>query len=176
MSRGAPGADFDEFVRSRSIRLIRAAYAMTGDRNVAEDLIQDVMAKVFLRWTSIHTSPDAYAHKVLVRTVTDRWKARYRRPEVPLNPAHDRPTADSADAQALRDELVRALRELPPRQRAVIAMRFLADLSEADVAAAAGCSVGTVKSQISRGLVRLRGVLASGQDDATDRGTREARS
>ncbi|HEX5495128.1 MAG TPA: SigE family RNA polymerase sigma factor, partial [Mycobacteriales bacterium] len=165
MARGVPGADFDEFVRSRSARLLRAALAMTGDRQAAEDLVQDVMAKVYVRWATIRTSPDAYARKVLAHAVTDRWRWRGRRAETPLRPVHDRPAPDSSDSQALRDELVRALRTLPPRQRAVVALRYLEDLSEADIATAVGCSVGTVKSQLSRGLVRLRAVVDPGNRD-----------
>ena len=165
MGRDAPGEDFDEFVRSRSARLLRTAFAMTGDHQAAEDLVQDALAKVYVRWATIRMSPDAYARKVLVHAVTDRWRLRGRRPETPLRPIHDRATPDSSDSQALRDELVRALRALPPRQRAVVALRYLEDLGEADIAAAVGCSVGTVKSQLSRGLVRLRSTLATGHQD-----------
>ncbi|HEY9475736.1 MAG TPA: SigE family RNA polymerase sigma factor [Mycobacteriales bacterium] len=156
MARTVPDQGFDEFVRTRSPRLFRTALAMTGDRQGAEDLTQEVLAKVYVRWSTIRTSPDAYARRVLVHAVTDRWRRRGRRPETPLQPGHDRPAPDSSDALALRDQLVRALRTLPPRQRAVVALRYLEDLGEADIAAAVGCSVGTVKSQLSRGLVRLR--------------------
>lgn len=156
MAGNVPGADFDEFVRRQSARLLRTAYAMTGDRATAEDLTQEVMAKVYVRWATIRTSPDAYARTVLVHAVTDRWRWRRARPETPLRALHDRPTPDSSETQALRDELVRALRTLPPRQRAVVVLRYLDDLAEADIAAAVGCSVGTVKSQLSRGLTRLR--------------------
>lgn len=176
MGRGEPGEDFNGFVRSRSAGLLRAAFAMTGDRQEAEDLVQDVLARVYLRWATIRTSPDAYARKVLVHAVTDRWRIRRRRSETPLRPVHDRPTPDSSESQALRDELVTALRALPPRQRAVVALRYLEDLGEADIAAAVGCSVGTVKSQLSRGLVRLRQALVSrdgsrGSDRAVWRAT-----
>lgn len=157
---------FDEFVAGWSARLLRSAYLLTGDRGLAEDLVQDVYERLYVAWPRI-ADPGAYAHRALTRQAINRWRARSRRPtESAFGLEHDRPDdgADAATRYPERAVMVDALRTLAPRQRAVIVLRFFADLSEADAAAAMGCSVGTVKSQTARALGRLRTVLP-GIDD-----------
>ncbi|MCX4386457.1 SigE family RNA polymerase sigma factor [Micromonospora peucetia] len=157
--RDARGADFDDFVRTRSVALLRVAYLLTGDRHAAEDLLQEVLEQVYVRWRRVRTSPEAYARRALVNRSINRWRRRARRPERALGD-NDGVARDHADDIALRQAVVAALRVLPPRQRAAVVLRYLEDLSVADVATALRCSEGAVKSHASRGLARLRETLA----------------
>jgi RNA polymerase sigma-70 factor (sigma-E family) len=150
------GGDFDDFVRGSSTRLLRTAVLLTGDRPAAEDLVQDVYERVYVRWRWIKGAPEAYARRALMNHVANRWRSRSRKPEVALADHHDSPTPDGSDHYAARDELLTALQQLPPRQRAVVVLRYYEDLTEAQTAEALGCSVGTVKSQAARALTRLR--------------------
>jgi RNA polymerase sigma-70 factor (sigma-E family) len=150
------GDDFDDFVRGTSTRLLRTAVLLTGDRPAAEDLVQEVYERVYVRWRWIHTAPEAYARKTLTNLVANRWRRRGRRPESLVSEHPDQPTPDRTDDIVARDQLVTALQELPARMRAVIVLRYYEDLTEAQTAEALGCSVGTVKSQTSRALGRLR--------------------
>lgn len=146
---------FEQFVRGRSTSLLRTAYLLTGDRGHAEDLLQGVLERTARRWSSIADSPDAYVRRALANAAVNRWR-RHRPHEVELHDVHDRPGRDDIETVATRDALIRGLMALPTRQRAVLVLRYFDDLTEAETAAALGCSVGTVKSQASRGLDRLR--------------------
>jgi RNA polymerase sigma-70 factor (sigma-E family) len=149
------GDDFDDFVRGSSTRLLRTAVLLTGDRAAAEDLVQEMYERLYVHWRRIHTAPEAYARKTLASLSANRWRSRSRKPEVSLG-THDEPTPDGSDSLAVREQLLSALQQLPPRQRAVIVLRYYEDLTEAQTADALGCSLGTVKSQASRALDRLR--------------------
>ena len=149
-------SDFDEFVLGSSTRLLRAAYLLTGDRHSAEDLVQDVLSRMYVAWPRID-DPQAYARRALVHAATNRWRRAARRPEVALETKHD---LASPGLDAERVDLLAALRQLPAGQRAVIVLRFLDDVSVDDTARALGCSAGTVKSQTARALPRLRALLA----------------
>ena len=152
--------DFEEFVRGRSTALMRTAYLLTGNRSAAEDLLQAVLERVYRRWPSISDSPEAYVRRALTNEATNRW--RRRRPvEIALTGAHDRAGTDEPSLVDLRDQLARGLMALPARQRAVLVLRYFDDLTEAQAADALGCSVGSVKSQASRGLARLRELVAA---------------
>lgn len=150
------GDDFDEFVRGSATRLLRTAVLLTGDRAAAEDLVQEMFERVYVKWRRIHGSPEPYARKTLANLSANRWRSKSRKPEVALTDHHDSGAPDGSDEYAVRDGLLSALQELPPRQRAVIVLRFYEDLTEAQTAEALSCSIGTVKSQTSRGLDRLR--------------------
>jgi RNA polymerase sigma-70 factor (sigma-E family) len=164
------GHDFDQFVAASANRLLRSAFAMTGDRGAAEDIVQDVLERLYVAWPRVD-DPLAYARRALVNHTTNRWRHRRRHPETELTSRHDHVTVDVTRAADDRDALIRALATLPPRQRAVIVLRFLDDLTEADTARVLGCSVGTVKSQTSRALTRLRQVLGADVDDLPARST-----
>ena len=153
--------DFEEFVRGRSAALLRTAYVLTGDRGHAEDLLQDVLAAVHLKWRSITQSPMAYAQRALVHGATNRWRLRRRRlPERSWSEFRESTgRSDGVDSMVDRDVLIRALGRIPIGQRAVIVLRYLDDLSQAETAAVLGCGEGTVKSQSARGLARLRELL-----------------
>lgn len=160
-----PGRDrraFDEFVAASADRLVRTAYLLCGDRGHAEDLAQTALLRTARRWRVARREPEAYARRVLVNLAKDRWRALARRPaETPLEAVTEsRATVEVVDGCLDRDELLRATAQLPPGQRAVLVLRYFDDLSVAETAATLGCSTGTVKSQTSRALDRLRVALA----------------
>jgi RNA polymerase sigma-70 factor (sigma-E family) len=154
-----PGADFDDFVRARSAALLRVAYLLTGDGHAAEDLLQEVLEQVYVRWRRVRTTPEAYARKALVNRAANRWRRRGRKPERALGDL-EVSAPDQTDDLLVRDGVLAALRALPPRQRAAVVLRFLEDLPVAEVARALDCSEGAVKSHTSRGLAKLRENLA----------------
>lgn len=151
---------FDNFVRTRSTALLRVAFLLTGDRHAAEDLLQDVLERMCMHWSRIHSDPEAYARRALVNHSTNRWRRRGRRPETALAD-HDVPQADHSGELAVRVAVVQALRTLPARQRATVVLRYLEDLPVAEVARILDCAEGTVKSNAARGIGQLRAALAS---------------
>lgn len=159
---------FQEFVDLRYMDLLRIAYHLTGSSHDAEDLLQSALVKAMRRWRRI-ADPVAYLRRAIVNQHISVWR-RYRARETVTAFLPDRPVRDAADRIAERDALHRAMRSLSPRTRTVIVLRYVADLPEADVASALGCSVGTVKSRASRGLARLREALESEPERATTRG------
>lgn len=148
---------FREFVDARYVELLRVAYHLTGSAHEAEDLLQSALVKVLGRWGRIE-DPVAYLRRVMVNHLNSMWR-RHRVREVLTAILPDRPSPDVTHGVAEREAVYAAMRALPPRTRAVIVLRYVADLPEAEVAAALGCSVGTVKSRASRGLARLREAL-----------------
>ncbi|OHV37848.1 MULTISPECIES: SigE family RNA polymerase sigma factor [Pseudofrankia] len=159
-------ASFEQFVADCAERLLLSAVLLVGgDWAAGEDLLQGAFERTYRHWGRMNDpKPEAYVRRALVNAATSRWRRlRARVSEVPLladddwaaNPADQ--GADPADQLAAHEALIRALRTLPPRQRAVLVLRYFDDLPEADVAATLGCSVGTVRSQTSRGLAKLRG-------------------
>jgi RNA polymerase sigma-70 factor (sigma-E family) len=152
---------FDAFVREHGQRLSRAAFLLTGDHHLAEDLVQTALAKVAVRWDRIvaRGDPAPYVRTVVVRTAIS-WRRRRWHGEVPTSPLPETADLDQDRIADGRDRLRRALLLVPPRQRAALVLRFYEDLSEADTASVMGCSVGTVKSQTAKGRARLRELLA----------------
>ena len=148
---------FEALVDARSTSLLRTAYLLTGDWGLAEDLLQTALAKTWFRWAEVRDkqAAEAYVRQVMTRTFATWWRRRWRG-ETPTEFVPDAHGFDPYHRVEERDSLRRALAELPPRQRAIVVLRFYEDLSEAQVAEALGCSVGTVKSTVSRALARLR--------------------
>jgi RNA polymerase sigma-70 factor (sigma-E family) len=145
--------EFRQFVAARSAALFRSAYLLTGQREAAEDLLQTVLARVARRWGKIAGQPDAYVRKALYNEQVAHWRRRGReRFGVPDAPA----PGDHAASTDLRVSLTVALRRLTARQRAVVLLRYVEDLSETEVAGVLDVSVGTVRSTASRALARLR--------------------
>jgi RNA polymerase sigma-70 factor (sigma-E family) len=144
---------FVAFVERAWQRHLRLALLLTGDRLRAEELLQDSLVRVYERWRKLSRRDDlhAYLRRVLANNATSTWRGRRRESLVAEVP--DRPAPAGAEPDA---ELRKALRSLPPRQRAVIVLRLYEDLSERQTAEILGISVGTVKSQYARGLDRLR--------------------
>jgi len=147
-------ADFEEFVIARRPALLRTAYLLTGDHHDAEDLVQSALIKVVSKWARIQHNPEGYVRQVLARESVNRWRSRRWR-EVTTDVVPEGMYPDSVDS-ADRIALLEDLRRLPPRQRAVLVLRYFDDLTEADTAAALGISVGSVKSYARESLARLR--------------------
>ncbi|HEY1281603.1 MAG TPA: SigE family RNA polymerase sigma factor [Acidimicrobiales bacterium] len=152
--------DFDAYVRDHAQALCRGAFLLTGDRHLAEDLVQTALAKCAPRWGRIadQGDPTPYVRTVIVRTAI-AWRRRRWRGEVPTSPLPEATANDPVGVVDGRERLRHALLAVPRRQRAALVLRFYDDLSEAETARVMGCSVGTVKSQTARGLARLRTVL-----------------
>ena len=150
-------ADVDTFVREHGAALARTAFLLTGDHQLAEDLVQTALAKVAVRWDRVTAKghPGAYVRQTMVRTAIG-WRRRRWRGELPSGDVPEQHAIDEHLAVDRRDRLRRALLTLPPRQRVAVVLRFYEDRTEADVAELMGCSVGTVKSQTARALDRLR--------------------
>lgn len=165
---GEVGLDFDDFARSRQAHLRRTAHLLCGDWHLAEDLTQTALAKLYAVWRRVRQleSPDGYARRVLYRTFIDETRRRrwWERPGAGAG-AHQEDVVAPASDPDLRLTLLDALRQLPPRGRAVLVLRFWEDQSVEATAMALGCSVGTVKSQTSRGLGTLRHILADSDKD-----------
>lgn len=149
---------FQEFVRARWSHLVRTAYLLTGDAHHAEDLTQTALAKAYRSWRRVARTdnPEAYVRRMLVSCNSDRFRKRRVPESLTAAPPE---VAGRDEVYSLADErstLLGALAQLPPKQRAVVVMRYWEDLSEAEVAEVLGCSTGTVKSQASKGLAKLR--------------------
>lgn len=158
MDEGPPG--FREFVATRSPALLRLAWMLTLDAGAAEDLLQTALARTWPHWDRVAAGrPEAYVRQVMVRTAGS-WRHRRWRGEVPAGRLPEVAGGDPTGGHDDRVVLAQALAALPPGQRQVVVLRYYADLSEQEVAGLVGCSVGTVKSQASKGLARLRAALA----------------
>jgi RNA polymerase sigma-70 factor (sigma-E family) len=161
---------FQEFVELRYADLLRTAYLLTGTREAAEDLVQGALVTTMRHWRRV-TDPAAYVRRAMVNQRTSLWR-RIGAWEVLTDVLPDRAAPDDSANRADRDELLSALNRLPVRMRTVLVLRYWEDLSELDTAETLGCSVGTVKSQSSRGLRRLRDDLGSAQRSRVDGGAR----
>ena len=147
--------EFAEFVTRWSPALLRVAFLLTSDRGEAEDLLQTALLKTSRHWGRLTEREAAYAYvrRVLVTTHTS-WRRRRRVHEVLIDTVPDRHVGEPTQIEV--GHALRALEQLPPRMRAVVVLRWYEGLSEAETAEALGCSLGSVKSQASRGLARLR--------------------
>ncbi|MFD5571611.1 SigE family RNA polymerase sigma factor [Streptomyces cadmiisoli] len=151
-------AQFQEFVRARWSHLVRTAYLLTGDAHHAEDLTQTALAKAYRSWRRVarSDSPEAYLRRMLVTCNSDRFRKRRVAESLTPTPPERAGSDDAVSRADERGALLTALAGLPPKQRAVVVMRYWEDLSEAEVAEVLGCSPGTVKSQAAKGLAKLR--------------------
>lgn len=164
MSRpgGATEEEFVELVHAAWPSLYRTAILLTGDHGLAEDLVQTALARTYARWGRLREPAAArgYARRALVNQTTSWYRRRSTRSERPTEvlpePASD---ADTGRTVSDRLDVAVALAELAPRQRAVVVLRFYDDLSVQETADVLGVSTGTVKSQTSVALTRLRTLL-----------------
>ncbi len=157
---------FGEFVAAHSRALLRAAWLLTGDWPAAEDLVQSALAAAWPRWATID-NPMSYVHRVMTTTYL-RWQRRRWTGEIATDSVPE--LEAGSDDRESRRVLLDALATLPRQQRAAVVLRYFADLSEADTAAALGCSVGAVKSHTSRAVAKLRSlpvVAALLEDEVT---------
>jgi len=161
----ATQAGFTAFVRARSAALGRTALLLTGDRQLAEDLLQEALARTAARWEKVVAGgdPEPYVRRVLYTCAVDGW--RRRRVREVVGGVADAPAIDGSEAVDRRVVLQAALARLTPRQRAVLVLRFYEDATEVQTAELLDCSVSTVKSQTRHALARLR-VLAPELADA----------
>ena len=150
--------DFTELVQASWPGLYRSAYLLVGDRGLAEDLAQTALTKTYVAWSRIEdrSAARAYAQRTLINTASSWFRKRGWRNERPAAVLSE--GSDSRHPGA-RVEVMEALAQLPPRQRAVVVLRYYEDLSVAETADALGCSTGTVKSQTSDALAKLRTLL-----------------
>ncbi|ADU50093.1 RNA polymerase, sigma-24 subunit, ECF subfamily [Intrasporangium calvum DSM 43043] len=149
---------FDAFVAARSTRLLRTAYLLTHDRGLAEDLVQTALAKAWFAWGRIEGAPEAYVRRIMVNTYSTWWRRKWNGEEPTDELPETGPAGRTRESGRTDDrtDLWDALGRLPKRQRAVVVLRFYEDQSEAETAELLGCSVGTVKSQASKALAKLR--------------------
>jgi RNA polymerase sigma-70 factor (sigma-E family) len=161
---------FLDFVDRRQAELVRLGWALTGDRHLGQDLAQAALERLWPHWSRVATTgePIAYAQRIVV-TLAASWQRRRSWTEQPVA---DLPAPTAADVDTETRERIHAwVQRLPPRQRTVIVLRFLLDLSVEQTAAHMGCSTGTVKSQTAKAMVALR-ALAAAEDTAEKRAER----
>ena len=165
-----PDGEYADYVSARLPRLHRTAYLMCGDADRADDLVQSTLLSLYVHWRRARAADnlDGYVHRIMARRFVDEkrrpWSRVFLRDSLPERPV---PADDSLGE---RDRVVRALRGVPPGQRAVLVLRYFADLSIEATAQALGVSTGTVKSQCARGLAALREELGpTGTVGATER-------
>jgi RNA polymerase sigma-70 factor (sigma-E family) len=161
-------AEFTSYFAARSDAMRATAYLLCGDWHRAEDLVQTAFTKLYLAWNRVsrHDVLDGYVRQTLIRVYLDEHRrVRWRRERITEFPERARaaitPVERAPAAEAPEDRLVllRALAELPPRQRAVLVLRYWEDLSVEETASLLECSTGTVKSQAARGLQLLRDLM-----------------
>ena len=150
-------AELERFLAERADRLMRTAVLLTGSREAGQDLLQTALERLLRHWRGFDGDPEGYLRRTLYNLAADgfRRQGRLQRKLLLLRAAAP-PPADPIAEVDLRDALVRLLLQLPPRQRAVLVLRYWEQLTEAETAAVLGWPEGTVKSAASRGLRRLR--------------------
>ncbi|MFD8525949.1 SigE family RNA polymerase sigma factor [Streptosporangium canum] len=151
---------FAAFVAARGTSLLRVAYLACGHERDAEDLLQTALERTYRKWDRVrYDDPEPYVRRVIVNTAISRAR---RRAILRILPTHTPPELPVRETDVdLRHVLMDALRALPPRQRAVVVLRYWEDLGETQTAEILGCSAGTVKSQASKALTKLRSALGA---------------
>jgi RNA polymerase sigma-70 factor (sigma-E family) len=166
-------AEFEAYAALRWPACFRSAYLLTGDRGMAEDLVQTALSSCFVAWPGLRAreAADAYVRKAMLNTFLS-WRRRCSWGRETLTAVLPEPiTADDSARVDEHQRLHDALAKLPARQRAVVVLRFYDDLGVQEVATAMGCSVGTVKSQTSDGIRKLRALLGDdGKASSTSAG------
>lgn len=159
---------FAEFFEAQRTPALRFAYVMCGSSGEAEDVVSSAFTRMYPAWTRGHIEePVAYLRRTITNEVRGGWRRKEvrQRHDARLRVVGSDHAPDAATAVTARDAVSVVLASLPPKQRAVVALRYLEDLSEAETAEVLGISVGTVKSHASRGLERLREVLEAQQGE-----------
>lgn len=153
--------EFLDYVAAHRGRMLRTARLLTsGDAYWAEDLVQVALTKLYVHWAKVRREdgPARYADRILVNAFLDERRRMWRRRESSTDQMHDPDPAPAPD-QAERLTVLQALAKLPPRQHAVVVLRYFRDLDIQTTAELMGCSAGTVKSQTSRALATMRDLL-----------------
>ncbi|MFC4502218.1 MULTISPECIES: SigE family RNA polymerase sigma factor [Streptomyces] len=165
-SGSSGNAEFQAFVTGRWPRLMRTAFLLTGEQHSAEDLVQSTLEQVYVHWRKVSSAdePEAYVRRVMINAHARRYRRKLREFLAPRSDDGSDPRyeiADTGDRIAQADDrhaLLRALAELPPRQREAVVLRYWEDLTETQAAEAMGCSVGAVKSNAAKGIAKLRAI------------------
>jgi RNA polymerase sigma-70 factor (sigma-E family) len=152
--------EYVQYARACIARLHRIAYMLCGDAHRADDVVQETLASMYVRWPALRSvdNIDAYVRTMLVRSFLRERRRPWARVRLGGSPPEVGGDPGGAAVED-RDRLVRALTRIPARQRAVLVLRFLCDMSVEDVASTLRCSAGTVKSQTSRGLAAMRRLI-----------------
>jgi RNA polymerase sigma-70 factor (sigma-E family) len=152
-------SDFEAFARGQLPRLLRYAAMLTGERELAADLVQDVLVKLYRRWARIKSvdRPDRYAMRMVTNQFLSWRRGWTQRNIVVVAELPERGQSDALDARyAVRDDMWRRLAMLPKRQRAVLVLRYYEQLADAEIAEVLGCTTGTVRGYAHRALASLR--------------------
>lgn len=157
--------DLTAFLAARGDALLRTAVLLTPGREAGQDLLQESLERLLRKWNKVHGDPESYLRRIMYHRAIDGWRSRARRREVFGLPA-DVAVTDHAARLDLRLTLIAALERLTPRQRAAVVARYWEQLSEAETAAALGCSVSAVKAASARGLRTLREAMRPDGDYA----------
>ncbi len=159
----AEDGEYTVFVTAHWDRYLRLARLLSGDPHRGEELLQDTLVRLYVRWRRLSgRDPHAYLRRMLVNGNVSWWRRRRREQLVDSPPEREDP---GAVVREFHEELRRALLVLPYRQRAVVVLRHYEDLTEREVAAVLGCTVGTVKSHHARAVHRLRELLGDHEDE-----------
>jgi len=162
MANDRVAGELERFLTDRADPLMRTAVLLTGSHEAGQDLLQTALERLIRHWRTLSGDPEGYLRRTLYNLAADgfRRQGRLQRKLALLRAGTPAPPDATAEVD-LRDALVRLLLQLPPRQRAVLVLRYWEQLSEAEIATLLGCSEGTVKSATSRGLQRLRELASS---------------
>lgn len=155
--------EFRRFAAEFLPTLLRGAYLLVRDIDLAEDAVQGTMLRVFRHWDDARTAPQAYSRKTLINLCRDQWRRQSRRPEEASfgeSAAAEDHAGSFSDELAEREALEQALDALPKAQREILVLRFFFDLSVTQTAELLGVPEGTVKSATHRGLQQLRELLS----------------
>ncbi|AEV81561.1 RNA polymerase sigma70 factor [Actinoplanes sp. SE50] len=156
--------EFRVFVLGIAASLHRTAFLLCGDWHLADDLVQEALAKAYSHWRKVQRAenPSAYVRRILINQSRSHWRRHRNVPTYGDSDLGQLTVPDLSDGVVSRADLVQALQSLAIRQRATVVLRFLEGLSERETAAVLGCTEGTVKSQTSRALAKLKSVLNRG--------------
>ena len=158
MTRSRDVSGFTEFAVARSTALYRYAFLLVGERGLAEDLLQEALTKTYVAWRRLRdpANADAYVRTVLTRTAIGWWNRKGWHAERPRDDLPEQLSGGHAEDVTARQWVWQEVQRLPPRQRAAVVLRYYEDLTIEQTAEVLGCSAGTVKSQVSVALKRLR--------------------
>ncbi|WP_199552008.1 SigE family RNA polymerase sigma factor [Streptomyces sp. N35] len=175
--RAADVPAFTAFVQARSSALFRTALLLTGERHLADDLVQSTLEQVCRHWRRVRSAdaPEAYARRILVNLANDRWRRLRGHAEIPLDDGiggeQVGPPVDPYQGLHVRDELIRVLHTLPIGMRTVLVLRYFEELDDAEIARLMDISESSVRSQAARGLAKLRSAINPQVTRASSGGT-----